>query len=345
MPGKRPILLTDERRREIVKLLKSDGRVSVGDLVRRFGVSAVTLRADLEQLSQKGILVRSYGGAMLPQEPHEDFPLNIKKTIYHAEKTRIGKAAARLVLPHQKVILDSGTTTVEVARALKRSNFESLTVITHALNVAEEFVDASNISVIMIGGVMRHVSGSFVGPQAERFLSEWKERLQKFGLELHPDKTRLIEFGREAAENRKQRGEDKPETFDFLGFTHMCGTTRKTGRFIVKRKTIRKRLSGKLGELKEELRRRWHQPIAEVGKWLKSVVQGYFNYHAVPGNLTSLGVFRDRVLALWWRTIRRRSHKHRNSWTRILVLAQRWLPQPRALHPFPDARFAASHPR
>jgi len=172
MPGKRSSLLTDERRREIVKLLKNDGRVSVGDLVRRFGVSAVTLRGDLEQLAQKGVLVRSYGGAMLPQEPHQDFPLNIKKTIYHAEKTRIGKAAARLVLPHQMVILDSGTTTMEVARALKRADFDSLTVITHALNIADELIDASNISVIMIGGVMRHVSGSFVGPQAERFLSE-----------------------------------------------------------------------------------------------------------------------------------------------------------------------------
>jgi DeoR family transcriptional regulator of aga operon len=172
MSGKRPNLLAGERRREIVRLLKNDGRVSVGDLVRRFGVSAVTLRGDLEQLAAKGILVRSYGGAMLPQEPHQDFPLNIKKTIYHAEKTRIGRAAAKLVHPHQTVMLDSGTTTVEVARALKRANLESLTVITHALNIADELVDASNISVIMIGGVMRHVSGSFVGPQAERFLSE-----------------------------------------------------------------------------------------------------------------------------------------------------------------------------
>ena len=136
---------------------------------------------------------------------------------------------------------------------------------------------------------------------AERFLSEWKERMQKFGLELHPDKTRLIEFGRHASENRKQRGEDKPETFDFLGFTHMCGQTRKTGRFIVKRKTIRKRLSAKLNELKEELRRRWHEPVAEVGKWLKSVVRGYFNYHAVPGNMDSLNSFRAQVIWRWYR--------------------------------------------
>jgi RNA-directed DNA polymerase len=108
---------------------------------------------------------------------------------------------------------------------------------------------------------------------AERFLQEWKDRLQRFGLDLHPDKTRLIEFGRHAAENRKRRGEGKAEVFNVLGFTHMCRTTRETGGFIVKRKTIRKRLSAKLNDLKEELRRRWHQPVGEVGQWLKLVVQ------------------------------------------------------------------------
>src|ERR1700728_2911766 len=149
------------------------------------------------------------------------------------------------------------------------------------------------------------VAGFESRADAERFLQEWKERLQKFGLELHPDKTRLIEFGRNATENRKQRDEGKPEVFDFLGFTHMCGKTRKTGRFIVKRKTIRKRLSGKLSELKEELRRRWHEPGAEVGKWLRSVVQGYFNYHAVPGNMDSLNSFRAQVIWRWYRALRR----------------------------------------
>ena len=117
------------------------------------------------------------------------------------------------------------------------------------------------------------------------------------------------------------------------------------GRFMVRRTTIRKRMRAKLREVKQQLRERMHDPVSQTGQWLKSVVQGYFNYYAVPGNLASLGVFRDRVLALWWRTIRRRSQKRRISWTRILVLAQRWLPQPRALHPFPDARFAATHPR
>jgi len=180
---------------------------------------------------------------------------------------------------------------------------------------------------------------------AERFLSEWKERLQKFGLEFHPDKTRLIEFGRHAAENRKLRGEGKPEVFNFLGFTHMCGTTRKTGRFIVKRKTIRKRLSGKLGALKEELRRRWHQPVAEVGKWLKSVVQGYFNYHAVPGNMDSLNSFRSQVIWHWYRALRRRSQSDRMTWERFLTLVGRWIPSAKILHPHPNVRFDVTHPR
>ena len=117
------------------------------------------------------------------------------------------------------------------------------------------------------------------------------------------------------------------------------------GRFMVRRTTIRKRMRAKLRQVKQQLRQRMHDPVPQTGRWLKSVVQGYFNYYAVPGNLTSLGVFRDRVLALWWRTIRRRSQKRRISWTRTLVLAQRWIPQPRTLHPFPDARFAATHPR
>jgi RNA-directed DNA polymerase len=181
--------------------------------------------------------------------------------------------------------------------------------------------------------------------EAERFLQEWKDRLQKFGLELHPDKTRLIEFGRHAAEQRRQRGEGKPEAFEFLGFTHICGKTRKTGRFIVKRKTIRKRLSAKLRELKEELRRRWHQPVAEVGRWLRSVVQGYFNYHAVPGNLDSLKSFRSQVIWRWYRALRRRSQRSRMTWTRFRPLLIRWIPSARILHPYPNVRFDATHPR
>src|SRR5947207_201506 len=145
------------------------------------------------------------------------------------------------------------------------------------------------------------------------FLREWRERLRKFGLELHPDKTRLIEFGRFAAHDRKVRGEGKPETFNFLGFTHICGQTWKNGKFFVLRKTIRKRLLAKLKEVKIALRRRMHQPLAEVGRWLRSVVQGYFNYHAVPGNLPSLRSFRIEVRKRWLGVIRRRSQRSRNT--------------------------------
>ncbi len=134
--------------------------------------------------------------------------------------------------------------------------------------------------------------------EADRFLEDLRERLGKFGLELHPDKTRRIEFGRFAEQNRKRRGEGKPETFDFLGFTHISGKNRN-GYFTVKRKTIGKRMRAKLQEIKQQLRKRMHDPVPQTGEWLKSVVQGYFNYHAVPGNLDSLGVFRDRVTRLW----------------------------------------------
>jgi len=196
--------------------------------------------------------------------------------------------------------------------------------------------------------VIRYADDSIAGFQyqtdADRFLENLRERLAKFGLELHPDKTRRIEFGRFAEENRRRRGEGKPETFDFLGFQHISGKNR-LGRFTVRRKTIRKRMRAKLRKLKRELHRRMHDPIAQTGRWLQSVVQGYFNYYAVPGNLNSLAVFRERLLALWWRRLRRRSQKDRFSWNRTLTLGQRWLPEPHVLHPYPAVRFAASHPR
>ena len=179
---------------------------------------------------------------------------------------------------------------------------------------------------------------------ADRFLEILRKRLGKFGLELHPEKTRRIEFGRFAEENRRRRGEGKPETFDFLGFQHISGKNRR-GWFTVRRTTIRKRMRAKLRQIKQELRTRMHDPVPQTGEWLKSVVQGYFNYYAVPGNLDSLAVFRDRLLGLWWRTLRRRSQKHRLAWKRMLKLGQRWLPAPRVLHPYPAARFAVSHPR
>jgi RNA-directed DNA polymerase len=196
--------------------------------------------------------------------------------------------------------------------------------------------------------VVRYADDIILGFQyqteADCFLQNLRERLAMFGLELHPDKTRRIEFGRFAEENRERRGEGKPETFDFLGLTHISGKN-SLGRFTVRRKTIRRRMRGKLLQLKQELHRRMHDPITQTGRWLQSVVQGYFNYYAVPGNLDSLAAFRDRLLGLWWRRLRRRSQKHPFSWTRTLALGDRWLPQPRVLHPYPADRFVASHPR
>jgi group II intron reverse transcriptase/maturase len=180
--------------------------------------------------------------------------------------------------------------------------------------------------------------------EADRFLIDLRERLSKFGLELHPDKTRKIEFGRFAERDRKQRGEGKPETFDFLGLTHMSGRNRK-GYFVVKRRTVGKRMRAKLAEIKQQLRARMHDPMGQTGKWLKSVVQGYFNYHAVPGNMDSLAIFRQRVTLIWRRTLLRRGQKRRLDWTRMHQVAARWLPVPHVLHPYPEARFDAIHPR
>ena len=179
---------------------------------------------------------------------------------------------------------------------------------------------------------------------ADRFLENLRERLGRFGLELHPDKTRRIEFGRFAEQNRERRGEGRPETFDFLGFKHISGKN-GLGRFMVWRTTIRKRMRAKLRQIKQELHRRMHDPVPETGGWLKSVVQGYFHYYAVPGSLESLAVFRDRLLGLWWRNLRRRSQQRHIPCTRMLALGRRWLPPPCVLHPYPAVRFAAIHPR
>jgi hypothetical protein len=195
--------------------------------------------------------------------------------------------------------------------------------------------------------VVRYADDTVLGFQAQaeadRFLEDLRERLGKFGLELHPDKTRRIEFGRYAELSRKRRGEGKPETFDFLGFTHISGKNRR-GYFAVKRHTIRRRLRKKLQELQPQLRQRRHDPPARTGKWLRSVVQGYFHYHAVPGNLDSLQTFRYRLTRLWATQLRRRSQRHRLDWDWMRKLAARWLPVPRVLHPWPALRFAAQHP-
>src|SRR6266498_2840124 len=175
---------------------------------------------------------------------------------------------------------------------------------------------------------------------AKRFLRDLRERFAKFNLELHPDKTRLIEFGRFAASDRKKRGLAKPETFDFLGFTHICGKT-KDGRFWVRRVTIKKRLRAKLKQVKAELRRRRHLPIPEQGRWLASVVRGHLAYYAVPGNIDAVSAFRDEVRRHWHETLRRRSQRTRLTWERYGRIANRWLPPARIVHPHPSMRFAA----
>jgi len=180
---------------------------------------------------------------------------------------------------------------------------------------------------------------------AERFLSEFRDRLVRFGLELHPDKTRLIEFGRFAVRNRKQRGAGKPETFTFLGFTHFCGNLTSSGAFNVWRITAKKRMVAKLNVIKSELQPRKHHRTSEVGAWLRKVVQGYYQYHAVPGNTGQLRVFRRRVCRLWRSVLVRRSQRAQVGWDRLNPLLSRWIPQPRVLHPYPDKRFDAIHPR
>jgi RNA-directed DNA polymerase len=170
---------------------------------------------------------------------------------------------------------------------------------------------------------------------AERFRGELVERLRKFHLELHAEKTRLIEFGRYAMTNRAKRGEGKPETFDFLGFTHMCGQTRQ-GRFTVLRQTMRKRVRAKLKALKMELKRRLHDPLPKQAEWLKSVLRGHYQYYGVPMNSRALVTFRYRVVALWKRALERRSQKGRITWKRMERLARQWLPNPRVCHPYPS---------
>ena len=179
---------------------------------------------------------------------------------------------------------------------------------------------------------------------AERFLDELRGRFAEFGLELHPDKTRLIEFGRYAAANRARRGLGKPETFDFLGFTHICAKAR-SGRFWIKRITIAKRMRAKLREVKDQLRLRMHLPGPEQGRWLASVLNGHMAYYAVPGNRQAITAFRDQVTRHWFKALRRRSQKTRINWTRMRRIASRWLPPPRTTHPYPNDRFAATHPR
>jgi len=191
-------LLAEQRRRRILDLIEQKSQITVRDLVEKFSISAVTARADLDDLSSQGMVVRSHGGAVRQVEASQDYPLRLKKTLHHAEKTRIGRAAAELIQNNETVILDSGTTTAEIARHLKARRLRSVTVITHALNIAYELMDAAEISVIMIGGLLRPVSCSFVGPQAEAMLKEFHaDRLflavDGFDLEIGPSTPDVLE--------------------------------------------------------------------------------------------------------------------------------------------------------
>jgi RNA-directed DNA polymerase len=200
-------------------------------------------------------------------------------------------------------------------------------------------------SMIMVRYADDFVVGFQDRGDAERFLRELRKRLDRFGLQLHPDKTRLIEFGRYAAERREKRGEGRPETFNFLGFTHFCGTTRQ-GTFTIKRKSIAKRMRAKLQEVKKQLKDRMHDKVVAVGCWLRSVVRGWFNYHAVPGNSKCLDAFRSQVQRLWLRILRRRSQKGRAwTWERLRRLTQHWLPKARILHPYPAERLIVTNSR
>jgi RNA-directed DNA polymerase len=177
--------------------------------------------------------------------------------------------------------------------------------------------------------------------EAERFLGELKERLKKFGLELHSEKTRLLEFGRHAAERRKRRGLSKPETFNFLGLTHCCGKSRK-GWFTLTRHTMRQRLRAKLKEVRAELRQRRHDPIPAVGAWLRSVIEGHFRYYGVSGNIQALKGFRYEVLRTWQWALKRRSQKAKATWERMTRLEKRWLPRARIYHPYPSLSTAVT---
>ena len=189
--------------------------------------------------------------------------------------------------------------------------------------------------------VVRYADDFIVGFQyrqdADRFMTELRERLAKFCLELHPEKTRLIEFGRYAAERRREKGARKPETFDFLGFKHICGKT-QNGKFAVIRQTKAKKMRTKLKEIKLELRRRLHHEVPEVGQWLRSVLKGHYRYYGVPGNWDAMSSFHAEIVRYWMKSLRRRSQKNKLTRERIRRLVNAWLPYPRITHPYPSER-------
>lgn len=200
--------------------------------------------------------------------------------------------------------------------------------------------------VIAVRYVDDAVFGFQYETEAQAFMESLRVQLAAYGLKLHPEKTRLIEFGRFAAGDRKRRKEGKPETFDFLGFTHICGINRR-GKYCIRRKTIAKRFSRKLQEVKEKLTKRMHDPLGQTGKWLASVVRGFGNYHSVPGNMKAVREFYTQIGRIWLWVIRRRSNKARKRWTweRFYRLQSLWIERPRVVHPYPNVRFDAKHSR
>jgi RNA-directed DNA polymerase len=200
--------------------------------------------------------------------------------------------------------------------------------------------------VIIVRYADDFVMGFQYRQDAVSFRRELEERMENFGLEMNADKTRLIEFGRFAIKNRQNRGEGRPETFNFLGFTHICAQRLKDGRFTVNRKTIAKRLRQKVKEASDDLMRMRHNPVPEQARWLRSVIQGFFNYHAVPGNRDALDAFRTLVARAWFKSLRRRSQKAKSlTWQRMKPKIEVWLPRPRILHPYPNQRLCVSYPR
>jgi RNA-directed DNA polymerase len=198
--------------------------------------------------------------------------------------------------------------------------------------------DKSRGEIIIVRWADDFVVGFEHKSQAEKFLAELKERMLKFSLELHPEKTRILEFGRWAIHNRKTRGAGKPETFNFLGFTHICAKKRSNGMYTVLRRTIRKKMKVKLHELKVKMRKRMHHPVPDQGKWLRSVVDGHNRYYGVPNNTQALASFRFQVARRWWRTLRRRGNRRRLSWKRMEPIVERWLPHVKLHHPYPLKR-------
>ena len=242
-------------------------------------------------------------------------------------------------------VLEEGRWTQSEAGTVQGGSVSPLLANIYLYYVFDQWVHQWRKQAKGDGIVVRYADDFIVGFQyryeAQRLLTDLTQRFGRFGLELHPDKTRVLEFGRFAREDRSRRKEGKPETFNFLGFTHICGLTRK-GKFTVLRKTMRTRRQAKLKEVYQEMKRRMHDAIPEQGAYLRAVVGGHIRYYGVPMNSHSISGFRKEVCRLWWKALKRRSHKHRLPWERMKRLVDRWLPLARVCHPYPLVRFSVT---